>query len=125
MGMPGNLMVEKINAVLAGGSVAGLKDDGDLMERLARPGSLLEVARDLLDLTDEDHEYLEAIPPAVRDAIRAAIHAALEDGRPVHVSFHPSYDFEARVFDYVTAVGIELHGPYTLPAPRSSYTYKS
>jgi hypothetical protein len=115
------VMVQKANAALTAETVGSLQGDADLVEKLGRPGAFLEVARDLLELSSVDLRYLEAIPPAVRDAMRAAIHAAVVEGRAVQISYHPAYEFEARVFDFVSAVGIELHGPYTLPASRESY----
>ncbi len=119
--MPQMLMVTKANNALTAETVGALQGNEDLLEMLGRPGAFLDIARELLELTAEDLRYLSGIPHAVRDAMRAAIHAAVAEGRAVQISYHPAYEFEARVFDFVSAVGIELHGPYTLPAPRESY----
>jgi hypothetical protein len=119
--MPGFAMIQQANVALSGGGAAALKSDPDFMSQIAQPGSLVSVAREVLDLSSDDLNYLEAIPLAVQEVIRATIYHAVAQSRDVHLSYQPGYDFAASVVDYVTAIGVTVTGPYTVPAARDAY----
>lgn len=121
--MPQHAFVEVANSALTQEGVQRLvEQDAGLVERLGRPGGLVEVADEVLGCGPDVRAYLEAVPSAVQEAIRAGVTDALRRGRPVQLSFSPAYDFEARVYEYGGAVAIELKGPYTPPPfPRDAY----
>jgi hypothetical protein len=119
--MPSALMMFKLQGALTPEAIATLRRDApDVLEQLKVPGNLVEVAGNVLDLDSNDIAYLEAIPPALREGLRAAISAAIEAEKPVHVGFSPGYDFEVRIWDYEQGVSVHLSGPYppTIPHDR-------
>jgi hypothetical protein len=114
-------MMFKLQGALTPEAIATLRRDApDVLEQLKVPGNLVEVAGNVLDLDSNDIAYLEAIPPALREGLRAAISAAIEAEKPVHVGFSPGYDFEVRIWDYEQGVSVHLSGPYppTIPHDR-------
>ena len=62
--------------------------------------TLVELAGNVAGLDGNDLAYLEAVPPALREGIRAAIASAIRADKAVHVGFSPGYDFEVRLNDY-------------------------
>ena len=116
--MPNAMTVQAVNTALTTDGVVSLSSDGGVLEQLARPGSLLEVAQTLLDLGAEELEYLRAIPTVLQEALRAAINQAVAAGKPVQLQYSPGYEFEVRMWDYGQAVSIHLSGPYTADAER-------
>jgi hypothetical protein len=106
-------MMYKLQDALTRDAIGALRRDAPhMIEQLKVPGNLVEVARSVLDLDSEDIAYLEAIPPAVREGMRAAISSAIEADKAVHVGFSPGYDFEVRVWDYEQGVSVHVSGPY-------------
>lgn len=111
--LQGTLTPEAIDAVRA--------ERPDVLEQLNQPGTLVDVAGSVVDFVDDDRAYLEAIPPALREGIRAAIASAIAENKAVHVSYSPGYDFEVRVNDYVEGISVHLSGPYPPAYPRNQY----
>ena len=110
--MPNAVMLEKLNAAMSFGAVQALADDpGDLLERLATPGSLVEVAESVLG-EDVDVSYLRDMPSALQEAIRAAVSDALQNGKAVQLQFSPAYDFGVKIWDFGDAVSVHVSGPY-------------
>ncbi len=122
--MPGALMVQSANMALTAEAVETLqREQSDVVERLSVRGSLSEVAQSHLGLSDEDRRYLDSIPSSVQEALRAAIHDAVGNGRAVQISFRPAYDFGVCVWEFGRAVGSQLKGPDTGAAyPRESFS---
>jgi len=120
--MPHALTVDAVASALSLASVAALANEEDqseemgnvraLVERLGEPGKFVEVSAELLGLSEEQAAYLDAIPKALQEAIRATVVAAVADGKAVHVQYSPGYDYEVRLWDYGEAVSVHLSGPY-------------
>ena len=122
--MPSALMMYKIQAALTLEAIDDVRQNRpDLIEQLKRQGSLAELAGNVADLTADDRAYLEAVPPALQEGIRAAIASAIDAGKAVHVAYSPGYDFEVRLNDYVEGISVHLRGPYTPTStfPRNGY----
>jgi hypothetical protein len=120
--MPYAAAMDKLTTVLTTESIQAMlaQDDNPLAE-LQKRGSLVEVARDLVGLEDHEAAYIEAIPQALREAIRAAIADAAEAGKAVHLQYSPGYDFSVQLWDYGTGLSVHLSGPYPPDFPRNSY----
>lgn len=119
--MPRSAMVSGTNAQLQSQSLARIVTEfPEEAERLGERGSLVPVARTVLDLSDEDAAYLEAIPSALREALRAAIYDALASEKSVQMQFSPGYDFSIQFWDYGEAVSVHLSGPYEIEGYESS-----
>ena len=122
--MPNQLMVAQTNDVLSSASTIKLvREFPDAFAKLAEPGSLVDVAREVLKVDRSGLDYLSAMPTAVQEAIRAAIYDALTErkgkpAKPVQISYMPSYDFGVQVVDYGQAVSIQVSGPYSSSSPR-------
>jgi len=119
--MPSALMMYKLQGALTQESIDALRRDApDVIEQFKVPGNLVEVAGNVLDLDSNDIAYLEAIPPALREGMRATISSAIDADKPVHIGFSPGYDFEVRIWDYEQGVSVHLSGPYppTIPHDR-------
>lgn len=120
--MPHALTVDAVASALSVASVAAVRNQEEqsdvvakareLLERLAEPGTLVEVSVELLGLDDDQAAYLQKIPVALQEALRATVVAAVADGKAVHVQYSPGYDFELRLWDYGQAVSVHLSGPY-------------
>lgn len=119
--MPNNVAVDAMNAALSTESVRAVAADAGLVEQLQRSGSFLEVAQSLLGLDDAGLEYLRAIPTVLQESIRAAVAAAVAEGKPVQVQYSPAYDFEVRLWDYGAAVSLHISGPYPPEFARDKY----
>src|SRR5437667_12194793 len=120
--MPSALMMYKLQGALTPDAIGALRRDAPhMIEQLKVPGNLVEVAGSVLDLDADDIAYLEAIPPAVREGMRAAISSAIEADKPVHVGFSPGYDFEVRIWDYEQGVSVHVSGPYPPTIPHNRY----
>ncbi len=127
--MPNQQMVAQTNDVLSAASTIKLvREYPDAFAMLAEPGSLVEVARDVLKVGRSGLDYLSAMPTAIQEAIRAAIYEALTErkgkpAKPVQVSYMPSYDFGVQVVDYGQAVTIQISGPYSSSSPKEKAAY--
>jgi hypothetical protein len=118
-------MVQGSNAALGAGSPAKvLSEFPKEFEELGVPGSLVRVAKNILGLSSTETRYLEAIPPALREAIRAAIYDAVNADKSVQISYFPAYDFEVRFADYGQALSIQVSGPYEAASPRGKARYE-
>jgi hypothetical protein len=100
------------NRALAPGAI----DEFD--PELLAPGRTLEDAIKGLGatLTPEDEAFLESIPPAIKEGIRATLFSAVTRGNrvPVTMAWAPSGDFELRVWEAAGnpgAMTILLKGP--------------
>lgn len=120
--MPSALMMYKLQGVLTPESIREIRQNQPaLIDRLNEPESLVDLAGSVADLDDADRAYLEAVPPALREGIRAAIASAIKDDKAVHIAYSPGYDFEVRLNDYVQGVSVHLSGPYPPTFPRDGY----
>jgi hypothetical protein len=121
--MPVAAVVQSANLALTQEAVRSLHaEQSGLIDELSRPGSLGAVAQSHLGLSDEDRRYIEAIPNAVQESLRSAVHTAVASGKAVHLTFRPAYDFGVSVWEFGDAVGVQLTGPYTGAAfPRESF----
>jgi hypothetical protein len=121
--MPYALLMDKLRAALTSEAIASVKQENpELVERLNARGSLVDVAEEAVDLASHEREYLEAVPRALREGIRATIASAIEEDKAVHIGYSPGYDFEIRVWDYGRGVSVHLSGPYPPTFPRDGYT---
>jgi hypothetical protein len=112
--MPLALMVRKLAPVLTEDSLGELSQNEAFMALLLTPGSLVDVASEYVpDITQEELQYLGAVPAALQEAVRASIAAAIDGGKAVQVQFSPGYDFGLHMWDYGDAVSVHLAGPYT------------
>lgn len=120
--MPSALMMYKLQGVLTPESIREIRQNQPaLIDRLNEPESLVDLAGSVADLDDADRAYLEAVPPALREGIRATIASAIKDDKAVHIAYSPGYDFEVRLNDYVEGVSVHLSGPYPPTFPRDGY----
>ena len=117
-------MVASANAMLTREAVAGLRGDEGLRERFAQPGSLVDIAVELLGWGDAEVEYLRSVPEVLQEAMRGVLVASIDAGKPVTLQYSPAYDFEVRVWDYGDGVSLHLAGPYP-PAPREAFLSSS
>ncbi len=124
--MPGTFTLQKVATGLAKESLEGLAGDEGLVEKLARPGSLVELAEEVLDLEDWEVAYLRDIPRSVQEAIRSVIHdVASERGdRHIAIYYTPAYDFSVSIHEFDRTAVVHLHGPYT-GQPYARELYKS
>jgi hypothetical protein len=97
------------------------REQPELIDQLNTPGTLDELAGTVADLDDRDRAYLRAVPPALREGIRAAIASAIEDDKAIHIAYTPGYDFEVRLNDHVEGISVHLTGPYPPSFPRNGY----
>lgn len=111
--MPSNAMVAKSNKQLAAQSAPRILEEyPEEVEALGNRGTLIRVARKVLELDEKDLEYLEAMPTALHEALRASIFDALTNGKSAQMIFVPAYDFGVKVWDYGEAISIQVEGPY-------------
>jgi hypothetical protein len=115
-------MMYKIQAALTRDAIRDIKQNRrELIEQLNRPKTLVDLAGNVADLDADDRAYLEAIPSALGEGIRAAIASAIDEDKAVHVAYSPGYDFEVRLNDYVEGISVHLSGPYPPTFPRDGY----
>jgi len=120
--MPNHMTVAQINAALSTESVRAIRADApELVEQVSRSGAFVDVARALLDLSDDALAYLEAIPTALQEAVRAAVADAVNAGKAVQFQYSPAYDFEVRLWDFGEAISVHVSGPYPTDVPRERY----
>jgi hypothetical protein len=120
--MPYALVMDKLNPILTAEAIQILKSDSpEIVEQIGQPGTLVDVANSVVGLEQQEIDYLQAVPMALREAARAAISAAIADDKAVHLQFSPAYDFEVRVWDYGQAVSVHLCGPYPPSFPRAGF----
>src|SRR5215204_947891 len=120
--MPSALMMYKIQGALTPEAISDVKQNQPaLIDQLNSPGTLVDLAENVADLDQDDKAYLAAIPPALREGIRAAIASAIAADKAVHVAYSPGYDFEVRLNDYVQGISVHLSGPYPPTFPRDGY----
>jgi hypothetical protein len=128
-GVPNQLMVAQANDVLSAASTVKLvREYPEAFAKLAEPGSLVDVAREVLKVDRSGLDYLSAMPTAIQEAVRAAICDALTERsgkpvKPVQVSYVPNYEFGVQVVDYGEALTIQISGPYSGVSPRDGSTY--
>ena len=120
--MPSAVMMVNIQGALTPEAIRDVRQNQpQLIDQLNTPGTLIELAGSVADLSDADRAYLEAIPPALREGIRAAIASAIDDDKAVQVMYSPGYDFEVRLNDYVQGMSVHISGPYPPTFPRDGY----
>jgi hypothetical protein len=123
--MPYAILMEKLAPALTNDALQALKNDRrDLIDRLGTPGTLVDVAREVVGLDENESAYLEKMPPALQEGIRAAISAAIEARKSVHIHYSPGYDFEVRLWDYGQAVSVHVSAPYPPTYPRDEFTQR-
>jgi hypothetical protein len=111
--MPNQVMVQNANEQLAAQSAARIVEEyPEEVEALGQRGTLIRVAEKVLQLGREDLRYLEAMPSALREAIRATIYDGLAEGKSIQLQYSPAYDFSVQVWDYGEAVSVHVSGPY-------------
>jgi hypothetical protein len=111
--MPNQVMVQKSNDQLAARSAARILEEyPEEVEALGERGNLIRVARTVLELEGKDIGYLEAMPSALQEALRASIFDALANGKSAQMIFVPAYEFGVKVWDYGEAISIQIEGPY-------------
>ena len=111
--MPYAASIHKLAPVLTDDAINDMKENSpEILEALREPGSLVEVADNVVGFAAHERAWLEAIPRALQEGIRATIVSAMDDGKAVHLQYSPSYDFEVRSWDFGDAVGVHISGPY-------------
>jgi hypothetical protein len=78
----------------------GTKQVAEIDQDLFGPGQLLSDAA--MRLGVDDHglaRYLDQLPAAVHDALRATIASAIERGQGITFAWMPGYDYELTVTD--------------------------
>jgi hypothetical protein len=111
--MPFAASIHKLAPVLTDDAISAMKENNpEVLESLRTPGSLIQVADDAVGFAAHERAWLEAIPPVLREGIRAMIVQAMDDGKAVHLQYSPGYDFEIRAWDFGEAVGVHISGPY-------------
>jgi hypothetical protein len=124
--MPYALAMDKMIRVLSSEAVNQIRSETpEVIDQLRERGSLVDAAKQLAGLTDDEASYLEAIPTALMEGMRAAITEALDSGKAVHLQYSPAYDFSVQLWDYGDAVSIHVSGPYPPDYPRDSYQRSS
>jgi hypothetical protein len=107
------MMVQGANDNLGAQSVPRLvREFPKQVAELARPGTFVSVARKVLKISAADAGYLDAIPSALREGMRAAITDALANGKSVQMQYSPGYDFSVQLWDYGEALSVHISGPY-------------
>ena len=120
--MPMALSVEKLNGVLTAEAIrARLAEDPEVLDRLRSPDEVLNLARDLGGLTNDELVYLADIPVTLVHGIRAAVAEAATRGKSVHFQYSPGYDFSVQMWDYEAALSVHVSGPYPPDYPRNNY----
>jgi hypothetical protein len=120
--MPMAAMMVKLQGALTPEAIDDVRQNNPaLIQELNRPGTLVDVAGSVVDLAQQERQYLEAIPPVLREGIRATIAEAINAGKTVHVGYSPGYDFEVRLNDYVEGINVQVSGPYPPTFPRDGY----
>ena len=111
--MPFAASIHKLAPALTDDAISTMKENNpEILESLREPGSLVDVADNAVGFATHERAWLEAIPPALQEGMRAAIVSAMDDGKAVHLQYSPGYDFEIRVWDFGDAVGVHISGPY-------------
>jgi hypothetical protein len=108
--MPSALMVDKLGATLT--VEAAAQFDPEILSSLKQEGSLVDVVRTNLDLSDNELAYLESVPKTLREGMRAIVAQAVTMGKAVHIQYSPAYEFGIQAWDYGEAVSVHLSGPY-------------
>jgi hypothetical protein len=120
--MPYALLMDKLTPALTAEAIQILKTQSpEIVAELGQPGTLVDVAAGVVSLEQHEIDYLQAVPTALREAVRATIASAIEDDKAVNVQYSPAYDFEVRVWDYGGAVSVHLSGPYPPSFPRAGF----
>jgi hypothetical protein len=113
------------NALSSSSTIKLVKEFPEAYEALGSPGSLAKVAREVLGLGAAEVAYINAIPAAVQESMRAAIFASVRQGKPVQISYVPALEFETRIVDYGQALSVQLRGPYEAASPGAAYAKKA
>lgn len=115
--MPMALVMAELQRALDPERVGRLADDPEFLQRLGEEDGLLDAVQRVVELPEQGRAYLEDIPVALREALRAAVRTAVSDGKAVQLQYSPGYDFEVRMWDYGGAVSVHLSGPYGARPP--------
>jgi hypothetical protein len=82
------------------------------IDRLREPHSLLEVAKEVLRLDEDEEAYIAGIPGTVREGMRAGIIAAIDEGKRIHFQFKPAGDEHVvSLYEYDDAFVVHVEGP--------------
>lgn len=120
--MPYASLIHKFAPILTADSIRALKAERpDLVAAISQPGTLVEVADSVIGLEQHEKDYLQAVPGALLEALRATIASAVADEKSVHVQYSPGYEFEVRLWDFGEAVSVHLSGPYPPTFPRAGF----
>jgi hypothetical protein len=112
--MPLAAVVYRLAPVLTPEFLGQLSEDEAFVPLLETEGSLIDLAGQYVpDITSEELAYLDAMPLALKEAVRVTIRAAIRDGKGLQVQFSPAYDFGLRLWDYGQAISVHVEGPYT------------
>jgi hypothetical protein len=103
--------VDKANSVFSRGERVKTIEDQHL-EQLRTPHSLVDVAKDVLNLDAEEEEYIAKIPATMREGMRAAISHAIAEGKRLQFVFRPGgSDFVVTLWEYDEALVVHVEGP--------------
>jgi len=120
--MPYAFAMDKLTPILTTEAIQRmLEEHPEVLEQLRERGSLLDVAREWAALEDHEVGYLQDIPPALREGIRAAVADAASNGKAVHLQYSPGYDFSVQMWDYGAALSVHIAGPYPPDYPRDGF----
>ena len=120
--MPYAASMMKLNQHLTAEAIQDrLARDPEVLDRLRDHDSLVDLATEVGELTEDEAGYISDIPPALRQGIGAAMAQAASEGKAVHVSYMPGYDFIVQLADHVTGLSVHLIGPYPPDYPRNSF----
>jgi len=120
--MPHAAAMMKLNQHLTAEAIQDrLGRDPGVLDRLRDHDSLVDLATEVGGLTEDEAGYISDIPPALRQGIGAAMAQAASEGKAVHVSYMPGYDFSVQIADHVTGLSVHLSGPYPPNYPRNSF----
>ena len=112
--MPMAAVMARVQEATGSGAALELFNDpgSEFHSQLETRGQLVNAVNTGLGLSTQEAAYFEAIPPTLREGLRATVFQALSEGKSVQVQYSPGYDFEVRLWDYGGAVSVHVSGPY-------------
>ena len=120
--MPLALAMDKLSAILTTESIRTMLDEHpEVLEQLRERDSLINLGKEWAGLEDHEAEYIQAIPMALREGIRAAMVEAAAAGKAIHLQYSPGYDFSVQMWDYGARLSVHVSGPYPPNFPRDGY----
>lgn len=120
--MPLALAMDKLTGILTTESIRTmLEEHPEVLEQLRARDSLIDVGKEWAGLEEHEAEYIQAIPAALREGMRAAIVEAAAAGKAIHLQYSPGYDFSVQMWDYGAALSVHVSGPYPPNFARDSY----